>query len=709
MSPTWSITDTKTFIREGYRKNALAFRCTEYLASSVGMAVLEAVRVSSAGETVLPERDPLSVLIGRPSLRRPSQAAFFRHMVRLLYVTGEAIYYKVPGEVTGRTVELQNLPSNKIAVKKATDGSRQYEYHFDPGQPPKILEEDEVLFLKFDDLENEDRGLSPLQAAARETDVDNAAADVRKTFFENGTMLQGYLTTEQPAEDKQLRQWSAMWNSRYGGKDKVGKTPALAGGLDYKEVGVSPDKWAFPDLTGLAESRICSAFGLPPILVGAKVGLDRATYANYKEARSAAWEDTVTPLLNFIAEGSTASLIVPGTRRKLRWNTDDVPALQEDADEREQRAGRGVARGTITVNEYREAVGEDPVPDGDVYMIPSNVTIVKAGELDVDRTPEQLQDPGSQDQGDTGSQDQGDNNDPQTNQDDSQAQNRALLPASHGLSTNGTTERKPDASEGRIVHERAVKGATTAVKGRLPAHVRAEGMESLERRLARAIESVFGIQAEAVSEKVLETLDPTNLIDLTVEAVRMAEAVASHFAAILKRGGEAAFLDVDPEEGEFDDGDGEVLDYLDAAPLRLGFDMAQRTREIVREEIEAVQEEKPDATTEEIAKRLRSIIKDRDRANLAAETETNRTSNRAARIAYRQAGITRLVWRVTSENPCEFCRALDGKTISIDEPFAQLGDELEGEDGGTKTISYETLHTPPLHPRDGCYVEYELG
>lgn len=43
----------------------------------------------------------------------------------------------------------------------------------------------------------------------------------------------------------------------------------------------------------------------------------------------------------------------------------------------------------------------------------------------------------------------------------------------------------------------------------------------------------------------------------------------------------------------------------------------------------------------------------------------------------------------------------------MDEVFAELGNEIEGEDGGTMTMSCETLTTHPVHPRCGCYVEHE--
>ena len=44
------------------------------------------------------------------------------------------------------------------------------------------------------------------------------------------------------------------------------------------------------------ESRICAAMQVPPILVGAKVGLDRSTFTNYQEARKQLWEEAIFSL-----------------------------------------------------------------------------------------------------------------------------------------------------------------------------------------------------------------------------------------------------------------------------------------------------------------------------------------------------------------------------------------------------------------------------
>jgi len=82
----------------------------------------------------------------------------------------------------------------------------------------------------------------------------------------------------------------------------------------------------------LSETRICSAFGVPAILVGANTGLQRSTYSNYREARESFWEETLLPLYRRI-EQFMAGLLqpeFPSERGYLGFDFSQVKALQED-------------------------------------------------------------------------------------------------------------------------------------------------------------------------------------------------------------------------------------------------------------------------------------------------------------------------------------------------------------------------------------------
>lgn len=386
LTPSYSLVDPESYVRDGFRRNALVHRCVELVAGAVAEPRIIALRRASsrsskAGEPETEEElappDPLAELVARPSSEYPTQTRFIRQVVRHLLLAGEAIIYKVPGERTGATVELQLLRPDKVEVTRGSSGERVYVYRPDGNVRGTRLSAEQVMHTKLDDPLNADRGLPPLAAAARETDSDNEAADFRKAFFENGAMVSGILSTDHEATPEQLEKWTVMWRERYSGAAKAGRTPALAGGLTYQPVGAKPGEISFGELTSLSELRICQAFGVPPALAYAQMGIQRLTYNNYQQARRALWEEAASPLLGMICEELTAGLTEPAEGKRIGADKSKVPALQEDADAVAKRFSRALSDGAVTVNEYREKLGLEPVEDGNVLYRPANVEIVE--------------------------------------------------------------------------------------------------------------------------------------------------------------------------------------------------------------------------------------------------------------------------------------------------------------------------------------------
>jgi hypothetical protein len=125
-------------------------------------------------------------------------------------------------------------------------------------------------------------------------------------------------------------------------------------------------------------------------------GLDASTYSNYGQAKRSFYEDTVSPLWAMLDAVFTRALLrdeklltQPGLQC---WHdTDNVPALQEDADAKVERANKLFSGGLIMRNEARDLAGLDKLPDqqGDVFLLPvasSEVPLAEAGAADAPET-----------------------------------------------------------------------------------------------------------------------------------------------------------------------------------------------------------------------------------------------------------------------------------------------------------------------------------
>jgi hypothetical protein len=158
------------------------------------------------------------------------------------------------------------------------------------------------------------------------------------------------------------------------------------------------DELASQYLNERAECRVCSPFGVPPLLVGALVGIKHQNNrAGARAANSDFWENKLSPLYKRIRIHLTWTLFrefegedrIKAGLSRLNWNMENVLALQDDVDTKQKRAKESLLAGGITLDEYREKIGEKPLDkdQGKVYFIPTNVKVVRADEMGVKVEP----------------------------------------------------------------------------------------------------------------------------------------------------------------------------------------------------------------------------------------------------------------------------------------------------------------------------------
>lgn len=249
------------------------------------------------------------------------------------------------------------------------------------------VESRDIIHVKYSNPLNAYFGQAPLRPAARAVSLDNAATDFVDTLLRNyavpGVVIKTATETTQAVADMLKRKWKAAFQGNRRGEPAV-----LQAGMDVQPLGMSLHDLEFPDLRAYSESRICAALQVPPILVGAKVGLDRSTFTNYQEARKQLWEEGIFSLQRRFREPVERQLLpeFSGTGRQrvtVRWDNSDVLALQEAESAKWERAVNALSHGGITVNDFRRVVGLDTDPAGDVFLLPRGSVPLPMGQLPV--------------------------------------------------------------------------------------------------------------------------------------------------------------------------------------------------------------------------------------------------------------------------------------------------------------------------------------
>ena len=220
-------------------------------------------------------------------------------------------------------------------------------------------------------------GLSPIAVLARMGDLDNYAADYLRSFFLNAGIPSGILKYKEKVEPEERRRIRELWREKYtlrnfseSGTGGAFDIAVLDGEVDYKEIGSKLRMMDLGQVFGETESRICSTFGVHPILVATYVGLLRSTMDNYRSAKEQLYQMTLLPEWVSTADRFSKSLGPDfGNNIYCLFDLDDVEELQRSRTDEKRLALDAFERGLMMKNEARQEFGLSPDADGDVYKV----------------------------------------------------------------------------------------------------------------------------------------------------------------------------------------------------------------------------------------------------------------------------------------------------------------------------------------------------
>lgn len=368
----------ETYARNGYGRNELVYACITEKAQSLPQSVLRVWPAGTLGGEPL-EDHRLRRLISQPN-PVTSEFEFFELSVTYLDLSGNCPWL-IERARDGLPAELWPLRPDKLRVIPTTN-PRVWRYGYAAGPAPEdvvVIPVGDLIHIKYPNPLDQYYGQAPLRPAARAAALDNSATDFVDSLLRNDAVPRVVVETEQAIDQEVADKLKAKWRRNTG----RGEPSFLQAGMHIQMVGLNLRDLEFPDLRTISESRICMALGVPPILVGAKVGLDRSTFSNYGEARVSFWEETIMPLQRRFLEPVRTRLLpefsgVGRNRVEVRWDNSEVLALQEAEQTRWERATNALARGGITLNDFRRTVDLDPVPNGDVFLMPAGVVPLPA-------------------------------------------------------------------------------------------------------------------------------------------------------------------------------------------------------------------------------------------------------------------------------------------------------------------------------------------
>lgn len=431
-TPQWQIVNYQSYAQEGFNENAIIYESIMYKAKAITAAPLRAYEGTTDKPELLPADHPLQNLVMRPNpymsfvefqglaevyfnlagncyiyvepdeeepdskvpkalwLLRPDRTYIVPHPdFRRKSLKGHPAYDVIDlgqgyGDVKRKELKLSDILVTGEKKLKARDGGEKILgfYYVPEGRAlndgiPFMPEQ--IIHVKLpnplDPLDGLGYGLSPVSPMARSADVDNQITKYLKLFFDKGAIPPGILTYDMPLTDAQVARARERFMEIYGGVDNWTDVAVMDYGGKYQRLSLNFDEMGFEEIDSRNETRMTGPFGVPPILVGTRIGLNRSTYSNYAQARQAFWEDTMVPELRWF-EVDYQYYLQGDAGEFVQFDLTKVPALMPTANERAQRAMEGWEKSLLSRNETRAAVGFDPTEGPDVYYVPFNVQLI---------------------------------------------------------------------------------------------------------------------------------------------------------------------------------------------------------------------------------------------------------------------------------------------------------------------------------------------
>jgi len=359
-------------VSEGYYASVWAHRCIMRIAESISSVPWKVQTDADGDGTFVDEAGhPIQRLIDRPN-PNSDRREFLTQLVQNLYLDGNAFVEIVQDR--GVPMHLYHMRPDWVrVVPDPVLHVAGYEFR-PPGRNPIPFSPEEVLHFRFVDPLDPYRGCSPLRAAIRTLESENAIVAWNKNVLDNSAVPGGVLKVPSSSllkEDRDRLREELI--HEFSGGNRY-RPMVLWGDMEYERAALSHHDLDFLEQRRINKYEICAIFGVPPQLIGAN---EDPTYSNFEIARLSFWEDVIIPLLDWI-QNRLNNAIVPryGDPNSIRivYDISDIPAMRSSYEQKVKTA-EVLWRMGWPINEINRKLnlGLALVPWGETAWFPVNL------------------------------------------------------------------------------------------------------------------------------------------------------------------------------------------------------------------------------------------------------------------------------------------------------------------------------------------------
>ena len=350
------------------------FAAINTIATDVAMLPLKVYRRRQGGGRDEVRDHPVAVLFsGSPDGETTSmrwRQAWVGHTLGHGNGFGE-IAFNGAGEPTA--VYLMN-PRITKACRHPRNGKLYYQTNPGTLPPRKVLH---LGGFGFDGLS----GYSPAVLAKEAIGLGLACEAFGSRFFGNGSHLKGVLKTPNKLSETAVKNLRESWGGLHkglGSKESLGMA-VLEHGLEWQSITIPPEDAQFLATRQFQILEIARMFRLAPHKLG---DYSQSHLSNIEASNIDHLSTTIAPWCEQAEQEINRKLFTEDERQAGFYVEHDMRAfLRGDMAARGEFYLRMRDLGAMSPNEIRALENLDPVPGGDVYLVPLNMTTLeKAGE-----------------------------------------------------------------------------------------------------------------------------------------------------------------------------------------------------------------------------------------------------------------------------------------------------------------------------------------
>lgn len=620
--------------------NVAVFACVRILAETISsLPLLLYERMAGGGKRRAENHRLYSLLHDAPNPEM-TRSEMWEALIGHLALRGNA-YCEIEYDGSGRPRALWPLNPDHMTVLRV-DGNLLYEYQV-KGTPTRLLPQ-YIMHLRGLGSDGV-MGYSPITLAREAIAIGLAAEEYGARFYANDSRPGGILTYPGKLSPTAASNLKTSWEAAHKGLSNAQRVAILEEGITWQQIGIAPEEAQFLETRKFQVTEIARMFRIPPHMLA---DLERATFSNIEHQSIEFVVHTIRPWLVRIEQRINQSLLTETEQRRYFAEHLVDGLLRGDIQSRYQAYATARQNGWMSANDIRALENQNPIPNGDIYLVPLNmIPADQAGGI------------------------------------------RALP------SLQARNEAVPDLSPptGKVI-VRAAGGGSAESRRRIGRAFR-RLVEDAAGRILRREEADVMRQAE----KLLGKGDTVGFLDWLSEFyIEHQEFFQRYMLPVLMALADQIAQDANAEIGV----EGGLTNELEAFMTEYTRTAAAAYTGSNRGQLQQVMEiAQADATEPLPALQTRfDEWKERTPGKLSM-IHTVRASGAVTKAAWVAAGISALRW-VAYGDSCPYCLALNGTTVAITNAFMSKDDVFEPEGAtGPLTVEWNVGH-PPLHLGCDC-------